>query len=246
MMITLPELAHYSTEFPEPSQALVEPNGLLAFGGDLSVKRLLSAYARGVFPWFSADEPILWWSPDPRGVLPLDELYINKSTKKWLRQSSYKVTINYAFVNVIKACASIPRGPIIADDGTIQHNGTWITQTMIEAYIDLHRAGHAHSIEIWNENGELVGGLYGVSIGGVFCGESMFHIEPNTSKLAFISLVQHMKRHNGLFIDCQLQNPYLASMGVIEVPRELYLEKLQLAVALPSAPSMWSPQEIVL
>ena len=245
-MITLPELAHYSTDFPEPLQALVEPNGLLAFGGDLSVKRLISAYAKGIFPWFSTDEPILWWSPDPRGVLPLDELYISKTTKKWLKQSTHTITINHAFVDVIQACATIPRGPIITEDGAIQHNGIWITQAMIEAYIELHRARHAHSIEIWNKSGHLVGGLYGVSIGGVFCGESMFHTEPNTSKLAFISLVQHMKKHNGLFIDCQLQNPYLASMGVIEVSRELYLEKLQLAIALPSAQSMWSPQEVKL
>lgn len=245
-MITLPELAHYSTDFPDPNQALVEPNGLLAFGGDLSVKRLISAYSRGIFPWFSTDEPILWWSPNPRGVLPIEQLYISKTTKKWLKKSTHTITINHSFVDVIKACSSIPRGPIIADDGTVVDNGTWITQEMIEAYIALHHAGHAHSVEIWNAAGELVGGLYGVSIGGVFCGESMFHTEPNTSKLAFISLVKHMHSHSGLFIDCQLQNPYLASMGVIEVDRDLYLDKLHLATSITPSPQMWLPQDVVL
>ena len=130
-MITLPELAHYSTDFPDPLQALVEPNGLLAFGGDLSVKRLTSAYAKGIFPWFSADEPILWWSPDPRGVLPLDELYISKTTKKWLKHSTHTITINHAFVDVIQACATIPRGPILTEDGTIQHARLQIGDSLI-------------------------------------------------------------------------------------------------------------------
>ena len=132
-MITLPELAHYSTDFPDPAQALTEPNGLLAFGGDLSVERLENAYRRGIFPWFSANEPILWWSPDPRGVLPLDALYISKTTRKWLNKSQHSITINHAFDAVITACAAIPRGPIVHEDGSIVENGTWITQTMVNA-----------------------------------------------------------------------------------------------------------------
>lgn len=245
-MITLPELAHYSTDFPDHAQALTEPNGLLAFGGDLSVKRLESAYRQGIFPWFSQDEPILWWSPDPRGVLPLDELYISKSTRKWLNKSQHTITINHAFDAVITECAAIPRSPIVHEDGSIVQNGTWITQSMINAYKDLHKAKLAHSIEVWNEANQLVGGLYGVGINGVFCGESMFHIEPNTSKLAFIALVRHMEQYNGIFIDCQMQNPYLASMGVIEVPRYEYLQKLHLATDMRMPLDMWQPQGVVL
>ncbi len=244
-MITLPELAHYSTAFPDLDQALSEPNGLLAFGGDLSVKRLVSAYQKGVFPWYSEDEPILWWSPDPRGLLALDDLYISKSTQKWLKKSTHTVTINHAFVDVIHACANIPRSPIVNASGDVIENGTWITDEMVAAYIDLHQSGFAHSIEVWDQEA-LVGGLYGVSLGGVFCGESMFHLQPNTSKLAFISLVKHMRQHNGLLIDCQMQNPYLASMGVQEVPRHIYLQQLKHAIAISVPTSMWQPQAMTI
>ena len=245
-MITLPELAHYSTDFPDPAQALTEPNGLLAFGGDLSVERLENAYRRGIFPWFSANEPILWWSPDPRGVLPLDALYISKTTRKWLNKSQHSITINHAFDAVITACAAIPRGPIVHDDGSIVENGTWITQTMVNAYQSLHKAKLAHSIEIWDPSGQLVGGLYGIGLNGVFCGESMFHTQTNTSKLAFIALVHHMQQYNGAFIDCQMQNPYLASMGVIEVSRHDYLKQLHSATDMVMPSDMWQPQGIIL
>ena len=155
--------------FPAPQLALTDPNGLLAFGGDLSVQRLLLAYHNGIFPWFSEGEPILWWSPDPRGILELDEFLCSRSLAKLARSPRYQVSLNQAFDQVIQACATVPRGS----------QGTWITGRMIKAYQALHRAGHAHSVEVWEQE-QLVGGLYGISVGSVFCGESMFHCQSNT------------------------------------------------------------------
>lgn len=205
-----------ATPFPPPHLALDEPNGLLAFGGDLSVERLLQAYENGIFPWFSEGEPLLWWSPDPRGLLFIEDYKVSRSFKKFLKKHPFRVTKNQAFEDVIKACALTPR-----DD-----KGTWITNDMQHAYIRLHKAGYAHSFEVWEEN-ELVGGLYGIGIGNVFCGESMFHLRSNASKLAFYHLVQHMKSHGCRFIDCQMQTEHLASLGVTSVSREEFLELLR-------------------
>jgi leucyl/phenylalanyl-tRNA--protein transferase len=198
--------------FPSTDIALIEPNGLLAFGGDLSPRRLILAYSSGIFPWYSQNEPIMWWSPNPRGILPLDNFNCSKSLKKFARNCDYQITINKAFDQVIDICATIPRND----------SGTWITDDMINAYKKLHLLGHAHSIEVWSDN-VLVGGLYGVIVGKVFCGESMFHKATNASKLAMLSLVEYLKYQGAEFIDCQMQNPHLASLGCIEVPRTKFL-----------------------
>lgn len=213
-MLTLTKLDN-KLEFPPADIALIEPNGLLAFGGDLSAQRLLLAYSSGIFPWFSQNEPILWWSPNPRGILPLDCFKCSKSLKKFARNCDYKITINSAFDQVIDYCATIPR-----DD-----SGTWITDDMINAYKNLHRLGHAHSVEVWSED-ILVGGLYGMIVGKVFCGESMFHKATNASKIAMLSLVEYLKSQSAEFIDCQMKNPHLASLGCIEVPRTQFLTML--------------------
>tara|TARA_R110000868_G_scaffold20487_4_gene86711 strand:+ start:481 stop:1188 length:708 start_codon:yes stop_codon:yes gene_type:complete len=201
--------------FPAPQGALTDPNGLLAFGGDLSVERLTLAYRSGIFPWFSHGEPILWWSPDPRGILPLGQFYCSAKLAKLVRQQRYRVTVNMAFEQVIDACASIPRNG----------SGTWITAEMIAAYKSLHHAGHAHSLEVWDKD-KLVGGLYGVATGRLFCGESMFHRVTDCSKLAMYYLVTILKSENSPFIDCQMQNPHLQSLGCIQVPRAQFLQTL--------------------
>lgn len=207
-------------QFPPPSQALDEPNGLLAFGGDLSVERLILAYRNGIFPWFSEDEPILWWSPNPRGIMEIDEFHCSRSLTKTLKRNSFTVTLNHDFEQVIQACANVPRG----------QSGTWITESMCQAYISLHRSGHAHSIEIWQENDELVGGLYGVLVGRVFCGESMFHTTSNASKVAYYFLVELAKQSDLAFIDCQMLNPHLASLGCKEISRHDFLVRLRNSV----------------
>jgi leucyl/phenylalanyl-tRNA--protein transferase len=214
-MLTLTKL-NQQLIFPPPDMAHTDPNGLLAFGGDLSAKRLLLAYSSGIFPWFSHDEPIMWWSPDPRGILPLNNFKCSKSLKKFARNCDYHITINCAFDQVIDICAAIPRND----------SGTWITNDMLNAYKKLHQLGHAHSVEVWSED-ELVGGLYGIAVGKVFCGESMFHKATNASKLAMLALVELLKSQAAEFIDCQMQNPHLASLGCIEVPRDKFLTMLQ-------------------
>lgn len=222
-----------SLHFPPPAHALTDPPGLLAFGGDLSVNRLLHAYQQGIFPWFSVNEPILWWSPDPRGILPLDNFSVSKSLRKFIRKTSLRVTVNQRFDEVIYACAKVKR----------QSSGTWITDDMINAYIELHRCGSAHSIEVWDDE-ELVGGLYGVTPGNVFCGESMFHYATNASKLAMFYLVELLRQNGCEFIDCQLQNDHLASLGCIEIPRAEFLNKLKEAVKHPMDQSLWLPREL--
>jgi leucyl/phenylalanyl-tRNA--protein transferase len=229
-MLTLTKLDQQLI-FPPADTALTEPNGLLAFGGDLSARRLLLAYSSGVFPWFSQDEPIMWWSPDPRGILPLDHFKCSKSLKKFARNCDYHITINCAFDEAIDICAAIPR-----DD-----SGTWITDDMINAYKNLHRLGHAHSVEVWSEN-ILVGGLYGIVVGKVFCGESMFHKATNASKLAMLSLVEYLKSQEAEFIDCQMQNPHLASLGCIEVPRSKFLTMLAKQSQQSFGNDVWRPQ----
>ncbi|GGH36158.1 leucyl/phenylalanyl-tRNA--protein transferase [Mangrovimonas yunxiaonensis] len=195
--------------FPEVTQAT--PEGLLAVGGDLSVERLVLAYKSGIFPWFESDQPILWWSPDPRFVLFPEKLKVSKSMRQILRKAAFKVTVNQAFSQVIENCAAIKR------DG---QQDTWITQEMILAYTKLHELGYAKSVEVWLDN-QLVGGLYGIDLGnGVFCGESMFTKTSNASKIGFITFVQNT---NYRLIDCQVYTKHLASLGAEEISREAFL-----------------------
>ncbi|AYA64210.1 leucyl/phenylalanyl-tRNA--protein transferase [Alteromonas sp. RKMC-009] len=222
-MIELPYL-NVDTPFPPVSTALKEPDGLLAYGATLDAPRLFQAYSNGIFPWFSDDEPVLWWSPDPRAIIELDGFHVSKSLKKLAKRKQYRVTLNEDFYAVIRACSSIPR---YRPDSKELSSDTWITGDMITAYERLHRAGIAHSVEVWNEDNQLAGGLYGVAVGGVFCGESMFHKEPNTSKLAMLALVKHMQNHNLAFIDCQLPTEHLQSLGAQTVPRSTFIDRLR-------------------
>jgi leucyl/phenylalanyl-tRNA--protein transferase len=206
----------YNAPFPSPSAALEEPNGLLAVGGDLTVPRLLSAYQRGIFPWFSEGDPILWWSPHPRMVLFPNELHISRSLHKRLKKPEYQVTFDTGFRQVMNACATAPR------DG---QKGTWILPEMVEAYCELHRLGFAHSVEIWQEEA-LVGGLYGVTLGRVFFAESMFHRVTDASKLALVCMVKRLQELGFGMVDCQLHTSHLASMGAREIGREEFCAKL--------------------
>jgi leucyl/phenylalanyl-tRNA--protein transferase len=192
--------------FPETSSALNEPNGLLAAGGALNVEWLLEAYSHGIFPWFSDDEPILWWTPAPRTILLPKNFHISKSLRKLIRQQTYRITQNHAFPSVIRHCAKTRE----------DQAGTWIVDPMVDAYIAMHQAGNAHSIECWNANDELVGGLYGISLGKVFFGESMFSRVNNASKLCL-----HQLTLSGSYtlIDCQMATSHLMSLGAIEVDR---------------------------
>lgn len=198
--------------FPNVSKASEE--GLLAVGGDLSVERLLEAYSHGIFPWFEAEEPILWWSPDPRFVLFPEKLKVSKSMKQVLRQCDFEVTINKDFRAVIKECAQMKR------DG---QSGTWITNNMIEAYVQLHELGYAKSVEVWKQD-QLVAGLYGVDLNnGIFCGESMFSKESNASKAGLITFIKNTKYK---LIDCQVYTQHLESLGAEDIPRENFLKYL--------------------
>lgn len=230
-----------SYSFPPVSKALADPNGLLAFGGDLSVGRLAVAYQQGIFPWFNQGEPILWWSPTPRAVLELNHFHCSKSLQKLINQKRYVLTMNHAFERVIDACAHIRRNATGNAPGA--ESTTWITNSMIKAYKQLHQVGLASSIEVWDGEA-LVGGLYGVTQGAVFCGESMFHQVSNASKLAFWGLVQHMKRYNLAFIDCQLENPHLTSLGCKTISRSAFLDKLKRAQELETEHSIWQSQPI--
>ena len=201
--------------FPSPDSALREPGGLLCAGADLSVPRLLDAYRHGIFPWYSGDEPILWWTPDPRMVLFCEELKVSRSLSKNMRNKGFEVRMDTAFARVIKACAGPRR------DGA----GTWLGKPMLAAYQALHRAGHAHSFETWRED-KLVGGLYGVRIGRMFFGESMFSTETDASKVALVGLVEELRRRNMPLIDCQQRTPLLASLGAREIPRRDFLRRV--------------------
>ncbi|MBU2877194.1 leucyl/phenylalanyl-tRNA--protein transferase [Aliiglaciecola lipolytica] len=228
-MISLHKLDACVT-FPSPHEALADPNGLLAFGGDLSVARLVSAYQHGIFPWFSEGEPILWWSPDPRGVVFTEKYKSSKSLLKHIRKTNPKVTVNERFNDVIDACSNAPR----------KDSGTWITAHMINAYKALHKAGYAHSIEVWNDK-QLIGGLYGVFVNNVFCGESMFSLQTNASKVAFHYLVNLMRTNSVELIDCQMQNPHLATLGCEEIPRATFLRLLSSAAEKQTSNS-WTPR----
>ncbi len=203
-------------DFPPLNHALKEPNGLIAIGGDLSLPRLLNAYQHGIFPWFSEGEPILWWSPNPRMVLFPDELKISNSLKKTLKNKPFEVRFNTAFRQVISACSHTPRA---------DQPGTWITQGIIDAYCALHDAGYAISAECW-QNNVLVGGCYGVKIGKMFYGESMFHHVTDASKVAFVHLVQQLKSQGVGLIDCQMKTAHLARFGAKEIPRDAFFEHL--------------------
>ena len=215
--------------FPPVENALKEPNGLLCAGADLSAGRLLDAYRRGIFPWYSGGEPILWWSPDPRMVLFCDELKVSRSLAKNLRNKGFETRIDTAFAKVIKACAGPRKGEA----------GTWISREMQAAYVALHRAGHAHSFETWLD-GRLVGGLYGVAIGRAFFGESMFSRETDASKVALVGLVEELRRRGCPMIDCQQRTPLLASMGGREIPRRQFLRRLAALVNYPESPEKWT------
>jgi leucyl/phenylalanyl-tRNA--protein transferase len=201
--------------FPALDTALKEPDGLLAVGGCLTPKRLINAYRHGIFPWFNPGEPILWWSPDPRLVLFPEKLKVSRSLKKTLRHQRFYTTYNQSFASVVQACAA-PRD---------EHGGTWITNSMQEAYWALHQRGVAHSIEVWQE-GELVGGLYGVAIGRVFFGESMFHRVTDASKVAFAGLVGHLIEWGYELVDCQVSSGHLLSLGAENIPRAKFIELL--------------------
>ena len=214
--------------FPDPALAETEPNGLLAVGGDLSPQRLRNAYRLGIFPWFSAGQPILWWSPDPRLVLFPDRLRISRSLRKTLRRGTFTVSLDRDFGAVIRACAA-PRADA---------DGTWIVPEMARAYERLHSVGLAHSAEVWRD-GELVGGLYGVAIGRAFFGESMFSRASDASKVALAHLVRCSSAWGFALIDCQVYTPHLASLGAVEIPRAEFLQRLADAVDQPVAAGAW-------
>jgi leucyl/phenylalanyl-tRNA---protein transferase len=212
--------------FPPVERAMKNPNGLLAAGGDLSVPRLLEAYRRGVFPWYSAPEPILWWSPDPRMVLHCAELKISRSLAKSVRNKGYEIRIDTAFERVLAGCAD-------------REEGTWLGRSMRAAYLQLHRAGYAHSFETWHD-GLLVGGLYGVAVGRMFFGESMFSRATDASKVALVALVVELQARGFPLIDCQMHTPLLASLGGREIPRRSFLRLLSPLVNYPEPSGNWT------
>lgn len=214
--------------FPEVELALDEPNGLLAIGGDLSAQRLLAAYKSGIFPWFNDDQPILWWSPNPRSVLKLDDFKVSRSLKKTLNKNIFHVTFDTAFEEVISQCASTRK------DGF----GTWITTDMLNAYRELHHLGYAHSVECWHDQ-KLVGGLYGLSIGHAFFGESMFTRKTDASKVALAHLVQQLKQWQFDFIDAQVSSEHMASLGAKDISRRQFITELQQTIKLSSRVGRW-------
>jgi leucyl/phenylalanyl-tRNA--protein transferase len=204
-----------SEPLPSPDEA--DARGLVAVGGDLEPDRLLDAYRRGIFPWYEDGLPILWHSPDPRFVLPVSELEVNRSLRKAIRRARYEIRLDTAFMRVVKACSVVPRPG---------QDGTWITGEMMQAYARLHERGWAHSAEAWLDD-ELVGGLYGVCIGGVFCGESMFALEPDASKVTFVHLVRQLARWDVELVDCQVATEHLARFGARDWPRATFLHALR-------------------
>ncbi len=222
--------------FPPVETALREPDGLLCAGGDLSPARLVEAYRRGIFPWFSAGQPILWWSPDPRTVLEPGRLRVSRSLAKSLRNRGYSVTSNRAFGAVVGHCA----------DPALRPEGTWITSPMRDAYLQLHRLGWAHSVETWRD-GRLVGGLYGVAIGWAFFGESMFSVERDASKVALCALARALRERDDCLIDCQVASGHLASLGAHSLPRHEFVERLRTVTAGGLAPDrLWTEASIAL
>lgn len=235
MQIYLPELDLNNTLFPDLGSALVDPDGLLAMGGDLSTQRIIAAYRNAIFPWFSGDQPILWWSPSQRATLKPSDVHISKSMKKSIAKNDFSISINVAFSDVIEACAA-PRK---------DQDETWISERMIDAYNKLHQRGVAHSVEVWSDN-VLIGGLYGVCIGSLFCGESMFSKQKNASKIAFIALCQHFCRFQGLLIDCQMLTAHLQRFGVRETSRADFLNSLNRYKDTVVDKDCWAQQRIAL
>jgi leucyl/phenylalanyl-tRNA--protein transferase len=215
-------------EFPSPHLASEE--GLLAVGGDLTLKRLLMAYSMGIFPWYSADEPIMWWSPNPRLVLYPREIRISKTLKKIIKKRLFQVTMDSNFLQVITQCAQVRLN---------KNESTWIIKDMIDAYCELHESGFAHSVEAWHK-GELAGGLYGVSLGRCFFGESMFTLVNNASNVALVQLVEYLNSLSFDMIDCQINTKHLTRFGAKEIPREHFLKKLEKSLQMPTLRGKWS------
>lgn len=213
--------------FPPPEQA--EPDGLLAVGGDLSPERLLLAYQKGIFPWYSEGQPILWWSPDPRLILEPEEFHVSRRLRQKLKKGLFRVTFDQAFESVIRACAKVPRRG---------QEGTWITPEMERAYVRLHQLGFAHSAESWLK-GELVGGVYGISLGRCFFGESMFSSVSDASKAALAALVERVKHWGFHMIDAQVTTRHMVSLGAKEVPRRVFLGRLRKALNFPTRRGKW-------
>jgi len=228
-MKQLPWLEDSGGVFPPASEAFKEPNGLLCAGGDLVPEILLSAYSQGIFPWFDDDQPILWWSPDPRMVIELDAFEPSRSLRKLLRRGGFTFSLDTSFAQVIQSCAA-PRN----DDA-----GTWITGEMQNAYTALHDLGFAHSVEVW-QDGALVGGLYGVAIGKQFFGESMFSKVSNASKAALSTLAKQLRRWDFALVDCQVANPHLESLGAVEIARSDFLNRIAAACSRPHAQCRWT------
>lgn len=216
MTIYLTELSPENYDFPSPFDAYAEPNGLLAFGGGLQPERILNAYQHGIFPWYGVNEPILWWSPAPRAVFDPMTFKPARSVKKFQKKANYTVSINRDTASVIDFCAS-----------TRSINDTWLNDEMKAAYKTLHNQGHVHSVEVWKDS-ELVGGLYGVQVGSLFCGESMFSLQTNASKIGLWYFCLHFAACGGKLIDCQVMNPHLQSLGAVEISRENFLSALNL------------------
>jgi len=216
--------------FPPVTAALTEPNGLLCAGGSLSMPRLLDAYRHGIFPWYSGNDPILWWSPDPRMVLRTDALKVSRSLAKSRRNRGYALRIDSAFAAVLAGCAAPRAGEA----------GTWLNPAMRAAYLALHRAGHAHSFETWRDD-TLVGGLYGVAIGRMFFGESMFSRATDASKVALVGLVHELRARGIPLVDCQMRTPLLASLGASEIPRRDFLRQVSRLVNYAEPAGRWAP-----
>jgi leucyl/phenylalanyl-tRNA--protein transferase len=231
MQLTVLDPRKPEQDFPPLNKALHEPDGLLAIGGCLSKNRLLNAYRHGIFPWYNPGEPILWWSPDPRLVLFPDKLIVSRSLRKSLRKNIFSVTFDQAFREVITACAE-PRN---------ESAGTWITEDIAQAYNVLHQIGFAHSAEAWLD-GKLVGGLYGVALGRVFFGESMFHTRTDASKVVFVSLVKQLKAWDYQLIDCQVHTKHLASFGAVSCDRSYFVKLLNQYCDTPAHSSAWRSQ----
>lgn len=216
--------------FPDP--ALAHESGILAVGGDLSPERILLGYASGIFPWFEDDQPILWWSPDPRLILEPSRLHVPRSLLKAQRRGTFEVRYDTAFAQVIDRCARVPRP---------DQDGTWITEDMAAAYVRLHELGWAHSAEAWH-GGELVGGLYGVSLGSAYFGESMFADAPDASKVAFVTLVQRLRARGCELVDCQVRTDHLLRFGAMEISREDYLLRLRACLTRPTLRGPWTEE----
>jgi leucyl/phenylalanyl-tRNA--protein transferase len=231
MQLTVLDPANPEQDFPPVDKALREPDGLLAVGGCLSKERLLNAYRHGIFPWYNLGEPILWWSPDPRLVLFPDQLIVSRSLRKTLRKNIFSITFDQAFNEVITACAE-PRK---------EAAGTWITEEIKQAYNELHELGIAHSAEAWF-NDELVGGLYGVALGQVFFGESMFYTKTDASKVVFATLIEQLKSWNYQLIDCQIHTQHLESFGAQEIDRAYFTKLLDQYCDVPADKSAWQSQ----